>query len=391
MAADSYAESDGMAAGAARQILALAYFAVFAVLLAVLGSLALFGRASDGNPVIRIALQSPPARHAANRTQPAATRAQPLAAVPPNPSGAAATPPATPATQPGAAPPAPATPLPPQIVPATIAKPVFAGRVLIADPALIEQTAQGPLPRIADDGRTPMNAYAPPVAPGKAPRIAIVISGLGFSAKSTAAAIQNLPPGVTLAFAPYADDVQRWVGEARKQGHEVLLEVPMEPYDFPDSDPGPHTLRAAVGEESNTQRLVWSLTRFTGYAGITNLLGGRLLADPDSLEPVMTYLARRGLLFFDSGPQSRSVAPDIARRIGAPYVQSTVTLDTIQTGMEIDARLSELEKQARTNGSAAGAGFLYPVTIERVAAWAKGLAGRGFVLAPASAIVAPSK
>ena len=176
-----------------------------------------------------------------------------------------------------------------------------------------------------------------------------------------------------------------------RQGHEVLLELPMEPYDFPDSDPGPHTLRAGVGEESNTQRLTWSLTRFTGYAGVTNLLGGRFLGDPDSLEPVMTFLARRGLFFFDSGPATRSAAPDVAQRLDAPYVQSSTTVDTIQTAMEIDQRLSDLETRARLNGSASGVGFLYPVTIERVSEWAKGLPGRGFVLVPASAIVPHTK
>jgi hypothetical protein len=247
------------------------------------------------------------------------------------------------------------------------------------------------LPRIADNGRSPMNAYAPPVPNVQGPKIAIVVSGLGISAKATAAALATLPPGITLAFAPYADDVQRWVSEARKRGHEVLLEVPMEPYDFPDSDPGPHTLRTGSGEDSNIDRLTWSLTRFTGYAGVTNLLGGRFMADPASLEPVMTFLARRGLVFFDSGSATRSAAPDVAQRTGAPFVQSATDIDAIQTGMEIDQRLSELEARARLNGSASGSAFLYPITIERLAAWAQGLPGRGFVLVPASAIVTPSK
>jgi polysaccharide deacetylase 2 family uncharacterized protein YibQ len=207
----------------------------------------------------------------------------------------------------------------------------------------------------------------------------------------TAAALSGLPPAVTLSFVPYSNDAQRWVSEARRLGHEVLLEVPMEPYDFPDSDPGPHTLRAAASEDTNIERLKWSLTRFTGYAGVTNLLGGRFLGDADSLEPVMTFLQRRGLMFFDSGPAQRSAAPDVARNLGAPYVQSTSNIDVIQTGMEIDQRLSELENLARANGSAAGSGFLYPVTIDRVATWAKGLPGRGFVLVPASAIVGASK
>jgi polysaccharide deacetylase 2 family uncharacterized protein YibQ len=194
-----------------------------------------------------------------------------------------------------------------------------------------------------------------------------------------------------LAFAPYAADVQNWVTQARRQGHEVLLEVPMEPFDFPDSDPGPHTLRSGVGEDANTERLVWSLTRFTGYTGVTNLLGGRLLSDPESLEPVMTYLARRGLLFYDNGAATHSAAPDVAARSGVAFAQATDTIDSIQTAMEIDRQLSDLETKARANGTASGAGFLYPVTVERVANWAQGLPGRGFVLVPASAIVVSKK
>ncbi|HWU26140.1 MAG TPA: divergent polysaccharide deacetylase family protein [Rhizomicrobium sp.] len=355
------------------RLLAFVYLGVFGLFLLILVVVALWGRASDGDPVARLVMPSRPhlmrARHAAaEQPEPAAIKNVPPATVSPeNPPGV----------------------LPPPVRP--VVPPPAAAGTNPADPALIEQTPQGPLPRIGNDGRTPMMAYAPFVPSTRAPRIAVVISGLGISAKGTALAIEELPPMVTLAFAPYENDVQRWVAQARARGHEVLLEVPMEPFDFPDSDPGPHTLRAAVGEETNTQRLVWSLTRFTGYAGITNLLGGRLLADEDSLAPIMTYVSRRGLMFFDSGPQNRSVAPEVARRINAPYVQSEITLDTIQTGMEIDARLSELEKLARTNGSAAATGFLVPVTVDRVANWAKGLEGRGVVLVPASAIVAQGK
>jgi len=416
--------------------LALAYFVVFAGFVLLGAGVAFLGNPSDGDPVARVDLAPAPVHHAKPKPPPAAVTpdtnligAGPQPATPPEaPPGTSqtATPqtaaPQTTAPQTGAPPPTapqttapqtgaqPAAPgaaqpsaqalspstgqvvlLPPQIVPAKIIKPVYAGAALVADPALIDSTDQGPLPKVADDGRAPMAAYAPAFVNAKGPRIAVVVSGLGISAKATAAALDGLPPGVTLAFAPYAGDVQRWVSEARRRGHEVLLEVPMEPYDFPDSDPGPHTLRIAGGEDSNIQRLTWCLTRFTGYAGVTNLLGGRFLGNADSLEPVMTFIARRGLVFFDSGEGGRSAASDVAGRVKAPYVQSTVTLDTIQTGMEIDQRLSELETRARSSGAAAGVGFLYPVTIDRLASWAKGLAGRGFVLVPASAIVAPSK
>jgi hypothetical protein len=354
----------------------LAWLLLAVVLAGAAGWTALFGNRADSEPAAAFDFHVP-AKQVANSKTPRKTADTNLI-------GAGAQPTA----------PLPAlggqTTVPPSIVPGNIAKPIYAGPNLVADPDLIEQTPAGPLPRIADDGRSPMTAYAPPAPNAQGPKIAIVVTGLGISAKATQAAIANLPPAITLAFLPYADDVQRWVGEARRRGHEVLLEVPMEPYDFPDSDPGPHTLRAGTGEDSNIDRLTWSLTRFTGYAGVTNLLGGRFMADPAALEPVMTFLARRGLVFFDAGPVSRSSASDVAKRIGAPYVQSAADIDAIQTGMEIDQRLSELENRARLNGSAAGTAFVYPVTIERLTSWAQGLSGRGFVLVPASAIVPAS-
>jgi polysaccharide deacetylase 2 family uncharacterized protein YibQ len=346
--------------------LAWAYVALFALVIAGGAAVTFLGNPHAGEPVV--VLDVPGARvHAAAPKQAAAAPAQP---------------PGVPLAQnlPAIA-----------VAPPKVTQQLFAGHALIADPALIENTAAGPLPRIADDGTTPMRAYAPPAISDGHPRIAVIVGGLGISASATENAIRGLPPGVTLAFAPYAADVQHWAGEARKAGHEVLIEVPMEPYDFPDSDPGPHTLRSGVGEDSNTERLVWALTRFSGYSGVTNLLGSRFLSDANSLEPVMTFLARRGLLFYDNGTAAHSAAPDVASRVGTAFAQADSSIDKIQTAFEIDRRLSSLESLARARGSASGSGFIYPVTIDRIKSWSQGLQGRGFVLVPASAIVSQTK
>ena len=268
-----------------------------------------------------------------------------------------------------------------------ITGPVYAGRVLVADPALTENSKYGPLPRIADDGRKPMAVYAVPVPAGAKFKIAVVVNGLGRSPTATKAALDSLPAAVTLGFTPYAGDVGQWAAQARERGHEVLLQVPMEPADFPDSDPGPHTLRSGQDEEANIQRLSWAMGRFTGYAGVTNLLGQRFLSDSEALSPILTYLNRRGLYFFDNGAASQSVVPMVASQVGIPTAQGGAALDSIQNPAEIDRRLSELETQARANGSAVGSAFLYPVSVARIAAWAKGLQSRGFVLVPVSAIV----
>ncbi|MEO8300139.1 MAG: divergent polysaccharide deacetylase family protein [Rhizomicrobium sp.] len=274
----------------------------------------------------------------------------------------------------------------------SITGPVFAGGVLVADPALIENSKYGPLPRIADDGRKPMAVYAAPASTSAKFKIAIVVNGLGRSPTATKAALDSLPAAVTLGFTPYAGDVGQWTARARERGHEVLLQIPMEPSDFPESDPGPNTLRSGQDEEANIQRLSWAMGRFTGYAGVTNLLGQRLLSDSEALSPVLTYLNRRGLYFFDNGAATQSVVPMVASQVGIPAAQGGAALDAIQNPAEIDRRLSELETQARANGSAVGSAFLYPVSVARIAAWARGLQSRGFVLVPVSAILAePTK
>jgi len=363
------AATSSMDAGARRGAnpLALAYLAFFVLLIVAGAGITFLGDPHAGQPLVSIDLPAPHTR--------AAQSMKPLPSTPQT----APVPGLTDQTQ------------IPDSTPQKVTQQIYSGRALIADPSLVENTPMGPLPRIADDGTTPMRAYAPPAISDGHPRIAIVVSGLGISAKQTEAALKGLPAGVTVAVAPYAGDAQRWVGMARAQGHEVLLEIPMEPYDFPDSDPGPHTLRSGAGEDANTERMVWALTRFSGYAGVTNLLGGRFLSDASSLEPMLTYLARRGLLFYDNGQVNHSAAPDVASRVGVPFAQADSEIDSIQTAMEIDHRLSALETLARTRGSAAGSAGLYPVTIERVRNWAQGLSSRGFVLVPASAIVAQSK
>ena len=53
----------------------------------------------------------------------------------------------------------------------------------------------------------------------------------------------KLPPAVTLAFAPYGAEPGKLVERARSLGHEVLLQIPLEPFDYPDNDPGPQTLQ----------------------------------------------------------------------------------------------------------------------------------------------------
>ena len=258
---------------------------------------------------------------------------------------------------------------------------------LVADPTLIEDFPQGPLPRIARDGRTALKAYGRALAPaGKRPRIALVVRGLGAGATDTMRTLAETSPGITLAFTPFAADLQSEVDKARGAGHEVLLEVPMEPFDFPDSDPGPHALLAAASPEENAKRLDWALSRATGYVGVMNLLGGRFLGEESAIQPILDRIAKRGLMFFDNGASSSSVAITSARHVRAPIASGTLTLDGVQTRAAIDSKLAEMENAARQDGFAIGVASPYPVSIARLEEWAANANARGFDLVPLSGL-----
>ena len=254
---------------------------------------------------------------------------------------------------------------------------------------LVSDGPEGPLPVIAPDGRMAWQVYARPfeLPDPKVPKIAVIIGGLGLSQAATEAAIQQLPGAISLAFVPYARDLEGWIAQARAAGHEVLLELPMEPFDYPNNDPGPHTLLTTLDSDENLTRLDWLLSRFTGYVGVTNFMGAKFTASADSMEPILAELNDRGLLYLDSKATRNSVAGDITAELEMPSVVSNKFIDRVASRVAIDARLFELERIAKSSGTAVGIGFPYPVTVERVSEWARALRQKRYALAPLSAVV----
>jgi polysaccharide deacetylase 2 family uncharacterized protein YibQ len=256
------------------------------------------------------------------------------------------------------------------------------------EPGMVEQGPKGPLPIIAEDGRLAWRVYARPFDDAdKRPRIAIIITDLGASTAATTAAIQQLPGAVTLAFAPYGPRVSELVEEARAAGHETLMAAPSEPPDFPRNDPGPYTLLASLSTAENLDRLEYVLSRVPGYVGVMTTTAGRFFSNEEALQPVLTLLRRRGLLFVDGRGQAKSTVQQMATAVGLPRAYGNRFLDVEASRGAIDTRLAELERIARESGAAVGIGQPYPVTFERIAQWVETLDDKGLVLAPITAVV----
>jgi uncharacterized protein len=261
------------------------------------------------------------------------------------------------------------------------------------DARLLEKSRYGMIPVVAD-GLKPFTVYAADADRAKAakmPVIAIVVGGLGVGAAKTADAIMKLPPAVTLAFTPYGADPAKLAERARAQRHEILLQVPMEPFDYPDNDPGPQTLLTTLTPEQNLDRLYWHLSRFQGYAGIANFMGARFTATDSVMQPVIREAAKRGLGYLDDGSSPRSTAPALTTAQSMPFAKADFTIDAVPTSAEIDRTLVKLETLAKERGLAVGVASALPISIERLGAWIKTLEGRGIMLVPLTTAMLKSK
>lgn len=258
----------------------------------------------------------------------------------------------------------------------------------IPEKDLSEKGATGILPKLGNDGRRAMDVYArEPDTTGNfgVARVVIIVAGVGISQTSSQQAVRDLHPATTLAFAPYGNSLNRWMQTARKKGHEIILQLPMEP--FGQANPGPHTLKSNAAAQENIANLHWSMSRITNYVGVMNYLGAKISADANALKPIFDDLAERGLFYLDDGTAGKSKTELAAALSVLPYAKAHIQIDETRTRREITKKLQALTVEAKRNGIAIGVANAFPETIALLAEYGKKAAESGIEITPLSAVV----
>jgi hypothetical protein len=145
-------------------------------------------------------------------------------------------------------------------------------------------------------------------------------------------------------------------------------------------------LLTSLSPQENRHRLEFLLSRFTGYVGVIGVMGSKFNRDDGSIRPVLQALRGRGLMYVEGTDSGKSVAPLVATEIGLPRALADLSLDDVPSKEAIDRQLARLEKIARERAVAVAIARPYPVTLDRLAAWAATLDERDLVLAPITAV-----
>jgi polysaccharide deacetylase 2 family uncharacterized protein YibQ len=220
-------------------------------------------------------------------------------------------------------------------------------------------------------------------------QIAVVITGLGLSTRLTRAAIETLPAGVTLSFSPYSRNLDAWITQARAEGHEVLLDLPLEAVTYPDDDPGPHTLETGLSKQDNLDRLGWVLSRSDKIVGLAAHHGSRFMASEEDFAPLVAALAEGGHLFVANGQGDVEMIAQQAKSRRLPWALVRVRLDQPRADpAQLKIRLKRLETLAKDGGSALGMARASAGLYDVLGTWARQLDASGLTLVPVSSLSA---
>jgi polysaccharide deacetylase 2 family uncharacterized protein YibQ len=249
------------------------------------------------------------------------------------------------------------------------------------EPKIVAQSNTPAIPIVKND---PLPAATLPHF--SKPVIAIVIDDMGLDRRHSTQMVAMTAP-VTLAFMPYAPQIEAQAKQAYAAGHELIVHMPMEPEDLAHNNPGPNALLLKNGTEINVQRLDKNLAAFDGYMGVNNHMGSAFTMSRAAVEPVLQDLKNRGLWFLDSKTDARSVAATVAGELGLPYASRDIFLDNVNSKQAVLNQLRQLEQVARRKGYAIAIGHPKEGTVAALAEWIPQIQQRNFTLVPLSTII----
>lgn len=251
---------------------------------------------------------------------------------------------------------------------------------------ITEQTDKGLVPTTGKDGTLPWKYYSRPHAAKEGrPMVALLFTNLGLS-KPLTEEILKLPHTVTLSFSPYAADAKSWAKKARGIGFESLIDLPVEPSDFPISDPGPYGLLTKQDGPEMSSRLHWLLSRYPGYVGTLATANEKMTASLVAMRPVLMELTARGVLFIYKKTEKNTELADFIVKQKMLAIGADMVADENLSPASIIKQLNTLAEKAKANGHAIAILHAYPPSMKAVSIWAESAEKMGIDIVPVSAI-----
>jgi polysaccharide deacetylase 2 family uncharacterized protein YibQ len=220
-------------------------------------------------------------------------------------------------------------------------------------------------------------------APVTAPRVAVIIDNLG-ARRDVFDPLRDIRRPLTVAILPGLPLSEWTAREAAQAGMEVILDLPMEPYRFPEVDPGPGTLLMAMGPQELQAQVGAHLASVPGAVGVTNHMGSRMTEDRTRMRTVLEVLSGRRLFLVDGLASNLSVAYDEAKALGLRAGRRQILVDHAAGEAGDRVRWDEVAWWAERRGEVIVIAHGHPLTARLLREYVPRWEARGIRLVPVS-------
>ena len=184
-------------------------------------------------------------------------------------------------------------------------------------------------------------------------KLAIVIDDVGYHSKEDAA-IFAMPREISVAIIPAAPYARARNQEAKSQGRDILIHMPMQPVSAVKIEDGGLHLGMSAAQVNDRVNTAKNIVR--DAIGMNNHMGSAATADPQLMTYLMTALQEKHLFFLDSRTIGKSVAGKIAKEQGVRSLDRHIFLDDSNEFADVQRQFKAAIHYARKHGSAIAIG-----------------------------------
>lgn len=212
------------------------------------------------------------------------------------------------------------------------------------------------------------------------PKIVLIINNLGLNQTSTERALA-MPAEITIGFSPYASKISDYANIARKNKHDILINLPLDPSNIND-DAGPYALLVDLPEGENKRRLETVISLIDQVDGVYTVDEEKFTTPLKSLNIIYNNIIKKNILFvYGQGNQNTSLF-QYAKAEKLPLLINDLVIDKKLSVEDINLSLQRLEELAVKNNYAIGMANGFPITLNILEKWVTSLENKNIKLIP---------
>ncbi|MBB3128857.1 hypothetical protein FHS19_003532 [Paenibacillus rhizosphaerae] len=178
-----------------------------------------------------------------------------------------------------------------------------------------------------------------------AKKVAIIIDDFGNGQGGTDEML-SMPIKLTVAIMPFLPTSKTDAELAHKQGHDVIVHMPMEPKQGNPKWLGPGAITSNMSNEEIRKRVEEAIDNVPYAVGMNNHMGSKITGDERIMAIVLEVCRERGLFFVDSKTNYHSVVGKLAVQMGMPPVANNIFLDDRHTVSHVSKQMKAVETWA---------------------------------------------